>query len=183
MKKLLLAAVVAMCGAMPAMADTEIVPTPAAGTVESFGPSIDFSYVKDGQQYPDPAGWLFVTGVPSAVTVTNENGEEVAGLNPAYESVNDGEAMKIKISREVTEPGTYTFTVGGGIICIAGRNNTVTFGQTSFTYVISGETGVSGIEAQQAPAAYYDLQGRSVANPWGGVYVRVCGGKATKVAL
>ncbi len=45
-------------------------------------------------------------------------------------------------------------------------------------------TAVEGIVVDNnAPAEYYNLQGVRVANPAGGVYIRVSGGKATKVYL
>ena len=43
--------------------------------------------------------------------------------------------------------------------------------------------GVEEIEAAEAAAEYYTLQGVKVANPENGVYVKVCGGKAEKVVI
>ncbi len=44
-------------------------------------------------------------------------------------------------------------------------------------------SGVSDIVVDNTPAVYYNLQGVRVANPESGIYVRVQGGKATKVAI
>lgn len=47
-------------------------------------------------------------------------------------------------------------------------------------------TGVEGISAEadaDAPVEFYDLQGRMVANPQGGIFIRRQGSKVTKVAL
>lgn len=47
-------------------------------------------------------------------------------------------------------------------------------------------TGVEGISAEadaDAPVEFYDLQGRKVANPQGGIFIRRQGSKVTKVAL
>ena len=47
-------------------------------------------------------------------------------------------------------------------------------------------TGVEGISAEadaDAPVEFYDLQGRMVANPQGGIFIRRQGNKVTKVAL
>lgn len=47
-------------------------------------------------------------------------------------------------------------------------------------------TGVEGISAEadaDAPVEFYDLQGRKVANPQGGIFIRRQGNKVTKVAL
>lgn len=43
------------------------------------------------------------------------------------------------------------------------------------------ETGVWGVEADEAESVYFDLQGRRVVNPERGVYVKVAAGKAVKV--
>ena len=43
--------------------------------------------------------------------------------------------------------------------------------------------GVEAIEAAEAEAEYYTLQGVKVANPTEGIYVKVANGKATKVVL
>lgn len=47
------------------------------------------------------------------------------------------------------------------------------------------ESGINELNGgnDAAQAVYYDLMGRRVANPQGGVFVKVAGGKATKVAL
>lgn len=47
----------------------------------------------------------------------------------------------------------------------------------------AGEDGISAIEAENAPAIYFNLMGQRVANPENGVFVRVQNGKATKVIL
>ncbi len=44
-------------------------------------------------------------------------------------------------------------------------------------------SGISSIEADAAEAVYYNLQGVRVAEPQSGIYVKVQGGKATKVAF
>lgn len=47
-------------------------------------------------------------------------------------------------------------------------------------------TGVEGISAEadaDAPVEFYDLQGRKVANPQGGIFIRRQGSKVTKVAM
>ena len=48
----------------------------------------------------------------------------------------------------------------------------------------SGKAGIESISAAAAgEARYYDLQGRPVAKPTSGLYIKVAGGKASKVAL
>lgn len=48
---------------------------------------------------------------------------------------------------------------------------------------VSGTTAVSVIETEAGEAVYFDLQGRRVANPENGLYIRVQGNKATKVLV
>ena len=58
-------------------------------------------------------------------------------------------------------------------------------GQKSHTYVLKYENaGVENVEIDNnAPIEYYNLQGVKVANPENGVFIKVQGGKATKVIL
>lgn len=44
-------------------------------------------------------------------------------------------------------------------------------------------TGVEGLDADEARARYYNLQGQEVSNPSGGVFIRVIGNKSEKVTL
>ena len=58
-------------------------------------------------------------------------------------------------------------------------------GEKSHTYVLKyAKAGVENVEIDNnAPAEYYNLQGVKVANPENGVFIKVQGGKATKVML
>lgn len=56
-------------------------------------------------------------------------------------------------------------------------------GWSAFTTVEQYTGAVSGLDNDDAPAVYYDLQGNRVANPARGIYIRVQGGKATKVLV
>lgn len=49
--------------------------------------------------------------------------------------------------------------------------------------VAGDDSGVDGIEVENAAPVYYNLQGVRVANPENGVFVKVAGSKAVKVAL
>lgn len=49
------------------------------------------------------------------------------------------------------------------------------------SYVLSSTVGIDSIEATEAAAEYYNLQGVRVANPEHGIFVRVQNGKAVKV--
>jgi hypothetical protein len=61
---------------------------------------------------------------------------------------------------------------------------TLTVGDT-VTLTVTTEAGVTAVAADDvnAPAVYYNLQGVRVNNPENGLYIRVQGNKATKVAL
>lgn len=54
---------------------------------------------------------------------------------------------------------------------------------TDNTITVSKKTGVEAIETEESDAVYYNLQGVRVASPERGVYIRVAGGKASKVLL
>lgn len=73
---------------------------------------------------------------------------------------------------------------GPGTINAYAVYNGVT-GEVATKDVVASElTGVEGIVVDaNAPVRYFDLQGRPVANPRGGIFIRVAGGKATKVAI
>lgn len=48
---------------------------------------------------------------------------------------------------------------------------------------VTGTSGVAGIDADEAEAIFFDLQGARVANPTNGLYIKVQGKKATKVVI
>jgi hypothetical protein len=56
-----------------------------------------------------------------------------------------------------------------------------------FTYTVgasNSESGVANVAVEaNAPVVYYNLQGARVANPENGIFIRVQGNRATKVAL
>lgn len=49
--------------------------------------------------------------------------------------------------------------------------------------VLPKDVSVGAVGTEEAPAEYYDLQGIRVANPSGGIFIRLQGGKATKVRV
>ena len=54
-----------------------------------------------------------------------------------------------------------------------------------FNLVKASEAGIEGVEidSNNAPAVYYNLQGVKVANPENGVFIKVQGGKVSKVLV
>ena len=63
----------------------------------------------------------------------------------------------------------------------------VTIGNETSTVYMYGDKSPAGVEDitvdSNAPAVYFDLQGRKVANPEKGIYIKRQGAKATKVVL
>lgn len=51
----------------------------------------------------------------------------------------------------------------------------------NYTAVLDKTLGVNGVDADEAAAEYYTLQGVKVANPEHGIYIRVSDGKASKI--
>lgn len=68
-------------------------------------------------------------------------------------------------------PGEYDFTVS-----FEGK-------YPELTVTTSGTTGVEEIGVENASARYFNLQGVEVANPEKGIFIKVAGNKAVKVAL
>lgn len=69
----------------------------------------------------------------------------------------------------------------------AAINSVVLGGKVNYTKLVVEAhkigTGIEAVEADAAEALYYNLQGVRVANPATGIYIRVAGGKATKVRM
>ena len=79
---------------------------------------------------------------------------------------------------------------GGALVNPTGNAGVPGATKDELTYLVNTETGESstagietvGCDTDSAPV-YYNLQGRRVANPERGIYIRVQGNKATKIAL
>ncbi|MDE6835409.1 MAG: hypothetical protein K2J03_00445, partial [Muribaculaceae bacterium] len=88
--------------------------------------------------------------------------------------------------------GDTTVTLGSEMACVLnGKNFAIEEGTYTFTFnpetlvlVVTGKTsGVSAIEAEDAEAIYFNLQGVKVANPENGLYIKVVNGKSQKVMI
>lgn len=77
---------------------------------------------------------------------------------------------------ESVAAGTYDVTV-----LVTVFNNATSLYVTNFA--AAGGSGVAEIEAAEGEAVYYNLQGVKVANPENGIYIRVQGGKSSKVLV
>lgn len=95
---------------------------------------------------------------------------EVEGVSPVLSVDHLGKAQA------ATEEG------GANWVSTLEGNYTFTFDPAALTLTVTANAGIGSI-ATSAPATYYNLQGIAVENPTSGLYIRVQGGKSTKVAL
>lgn len=74
--------------------------------------------------------------------------------------------------------GNYMVVLGGAV-----AGSTIAIDNAYF--YTAGDTAIEGVEADNAdaPVEYFNLQGVKVANPEGGLFIKVQGNKATKVVL
>lgn len=118
---------------------------------------------------------------------------ESASKAPSRAQLNDG---TIEDTDEWYNHGSYQITIDKnntvhqdrGYSFIANHAETGLKSDALNLYVGSDGTltGVEGISAEadaDAPVEFYDLQGRMVANPQGGIFIRRQGSKVTKVAM
>lgn len=118
---------------------------------------------------------------------------ESASKAPSRAQLNDG---TIEDTDEWYNHGSYKITIDKnntvhqdrGYSFIANHAETGLKSDALNLYVGSDGTltGVEGISAEadaDAPVEFYDLQGRMVANPQGGIFIRRQGSKVTKVAM
>lgn len=118
---------------------------------------------------------------------------ESAAKAPSRAQLNDG---TIEDTDEWYNHGSYQITIDKnntvhqdrGYSFIANHAETGLKSDALNLYVGSDGTltGVEGISAEadaNAPVEFYDLQGRMVANPQGGIFIRRQGSKVTKVAM
>lgn len=95
---------------------------------------------------------------------------EVEGVSPVLSVDHLGKAQA------ATEEG------GANWVSTLEGNYTFTFDPAALTLTVTANAGIGSI-ATSAPVTYYNLQGIAVENPTSGLYIRVQGGKSTKVAL
>lgn len=118
---------------------------------------------------------------------------ESAAKAPSRAQLNDG---TIEDTDEWYNHGSYQITIDKnntvhqdrGYSFIANHADTGLKSDALNLYIGSDGTltGVEGISAEadaDAPVEFYDLQGRMVANPQGGIFIRRQGSKVTKVAM
>lgn len=119
--------------------------------------------VEEGEFKLSSSGWAIEYGTNDAenVFINSFDGVMTITLEEVY-----GEAGNVFYT---LDPGNYDVTFNLDTLVL--------------TFAKSGNDAVEGIEAETGEAVYYNLQGVKVANPENGVFVKVAGGKAVKVAL
>ena len=157
------------------------------GTEEEIKPET-FSYAIHGDIFGDPL-WS------SEDMTKNDDGNwvlsniEVATGNFGIKQVSDLTGGQ---SGWYASAGDTTVTLGSEMACVLnGKNFAIEAGTYTFTFnpetlvlVVTGKTsGVSAIEAENAEAIYFNLQGVQVANPENGLYIKVVNGKSQKVMI
>ncbi len=113
-----------------------------------------------------------------AFSISEALGEEFerATFMTADGTVKVGETTPLDFDYD--EIGKITFEGANGEYKI-----TVVMNEETMTLNISSTSGIADIEAADTAARYFNLQGVEVANPSTGIYIRVAGGKATKVLV
>lgn len=92
-----------------------------------------------------------------------------------YGATSNNEAIVKDATTTITTNGDNAWTIETG-------NYSITVNINDMTMVVSNTVGIESIETENAaPAVYYNLQGVEVSNPVGGVFIKVQGGKASKV--
>lgn len=116
-----------------------------------------------------------------SVTFTTSTPE---GNSKAYGTTPDGTRYEFQDTYNVSSKpaGTYDVTC---IVRYSKRGETVYFYLSPISYKLSdqGAVEVELLPTDTVEARYFNLQGVEVAKPQAGVYVKVAGGKATKVVV
>lgn len=146
-----------------------------------------------------------VTDEANALTVAVADGK-VTLLDPAgrYYGMDDSHFTSFQCYTELNDYCYWTYEFVGETIKMTNTKNTECFickpgtynniapakNPTTFVlpliYKLASGSGVDTVEAEvseDAPVVYYNLQGVRVENPEQGLYIRVQGNKATKVAI
>lgn len=130
----------------------------------------DLSFEKEGEFKFASDNWTKSYGCPT--TEVEEGSEEVAG--PSITISNDCLTANLTLGADnVATTLIGKFNVEATIDA-SGDTTTIIFS-------LADDTAVEGVEVENAPVYYYNLQGVRVENPVNGIYVKVVGEKAAKV--
>lgn len=118
-----------------------------------------------------------VTVEEGEMKISNSGWTEEWGTNDPENVYLDNEHMTLELEQVYGEGGNFSYVLTPGKYTFTWDYNTTTL------IISSGSSAVDGIDAEDVETVYYNLQGVRVENPVGGVFVKVAGKKATKVAI
>jgi hypothetical protein len=120
---------------------------------------------------------------------TWQNGQPVGMIDTNYLWIEGGNPYETVSAANGSLSVTTTETFEAGRVLNMTNMTPMANGQVKvpFTYTVganNAESGVANVAVDaNAPVVYYNLQGARVANPENGIFIRVQGNRATKVAL
>ncbi len=93
----------------------------------------------------------------------------------------DGEMVEINDLDGSYGNCTEKFTLPAGTYTVCAKGTTL--GLFGFVYEAKGTSSIATVASDNTEAVYYNLNGMRVANPANGLYIKVQGGKASKVLV
>lgn len=146
------------------------------GVPDKVTETVEVTYPKVESVTPEDADRVVVL---QNVTFTTET---ASGTTKAFGTIPGGETYEFQdtYGAPAMEPGTYDVTC---VVRYSKRGDTVFFYLAPIDYVKSSSVAVESVEASLETPRYYNLQGCEVLKPEAGIYVKVAGGKATKVVV
>ncbi|MDE6267433.1 MAG: starch-binding protein [Muribaculaceae bacterium] len=109
--------------------------------------------------------------------ISSQPGNDWSVVNAhCYGAPVDGTNITIGGSSQVITPTENNWIIPTGTYKL-------TFNTTEMTLTVSTPSGVEAIEAEDAPAVYYNLQGVKIDNPANGLYIVKRGNKVSKVMV
>lgn len=126
-----------------------------------------------------------------AFKVATQGWAKEFGAAPAPEDLPEGEEfVPVSISADSLSAELVGKSQGAkdvSINLVGTYDVEVTFGADGesalIVFSLSGDSGVAGVDVENAPVYYYNLQGVRVENPTKGIYVKVVGNKALKAVV
>lgn len=118
---------------------------------------------------------------PDGLVVDLSSQAEIAGTATVYAWKANGEALE---SGFTADKGVFTFDAPvEKAVCSMTNAMFPKLTLETVALDIKGSSAVSGIESENAPAEYFNLQGIRVENPENGIFIRRQGGKTVKVII
>ncbi len=166
----------------------------AAGWIATNG-TINESVVWNGLPQDEEEPVIVKVKYPIVQSVTPADADRVVILenvtfaegptsrDKLYGTTEDGKSYEFQNTYDIMGPkeaGKYDVTV---VVRYAVVGTTVYFWLAPINFVEGGTSAVATIDADSTEARYFNLEGVEVINPENGIYVKVAGGKASKVII